>query len=503
MTLLDPTDRLSGDVRAQASTIGVVLILAITLIGATVVVAIGSQAMEDTERATSVSKAEHAMTQFDSRVAMVGLGETRSQRVRLSHSGGGTYATNADDGWMRVRHINYDGDANTENYEDIFNESLGTMTYENDDVTVAYQGGGVWRQQDNGTTMLSPPEFHYRGATLTLPVLRIANDDAASGPTDAFVTRAGQSERVYPDGTKTYNNSTKVYENPVLNGMVEVTVHSTYYKGWAAFFESRTAGAVSIDHANQTATVELQTVGVVGAFGMADALDENGLDVRGQSDGHSVEDFSVVFEKSQGTLSNMHFSFYASQDDHTYETVIHVPSGTSCNGGVDDDDTLELYTFYRNESANEQHEWSNETIPAASGPIRMECGSGDNARVIVDLTANVSQTYGDVKVSKEGTYYDWKDQGPTESANFDQHSDDGEPTTFSSGDQTTTRHLTRHYFALLGNDFTLYAQAGTGSRGGPQIAVDQSSGTLDYKSSGGNYITYLHITENKVEVKLK
>jgi hypothetical protein len=492
------------DRRGQASTIGVVLILAITILGGGVVVVIGADALNDTEQATSLSKAEHSMTQFDSRAAMVALGETRAQRVELGTSGDGEFGATQGEGWIRVVHKNYTTHGDT---EEIYNASLGTVTYENGQTTVAYQGGGVWRQRDNGTAMLSPPEFHYRGATLTLPVIRVTTDDSAFGPTDAYVTRTTESRRIYPNESASYGNaSAGAYDNPVLNGTVEVTVHSEYYQGWATYFRTRTAGTVSVDHANQTATVELQTVGVVGDFTMADALDDDGLNVRGQSAGHSVNEFTLAFEKDHGTLNNMYFSFYASENGHTYETVIHVPSGTSCNGGgVGAGDTLELYTLYRNETSGATHVWSNESVSALSGPFRLDCGPDGGATIVANLTSDVPQTYDSVskEPSDDGTFYDWDVGSAAPEARFDHDGVDGESANFTAGDQHTTRNLTRHYFALLGDDFTLSAQTGTGNRGGPQIDVDNSYGTLDYDAgAGGYYITYLHITENEVEVEL-
>lgn len=498
--------------RAQASTIGVVLILAITIVGGGVVVVIGAEALADTERTTAISKAEHSMTQFDSRAAMVALGETRAQRVTLGASGKGSYRVDDDAGWLRVVHHNYSGTQD----ETIYNASLGEVVYENGDTVVAYQGGGVWRREGNGTTMLSPPEFHYRGATLTLPVVRVSSVDSSSGETQAFVTRAENSRRIYPNETAPGPNGTGApydvdtagqYDNPVLNGSVSVTIHSQFYDGWAEYFRTRTAGTVSVDDANQTATVELETVGVVGRFGMADALDEDGLSVRGQSAGHSVTDFTVEFEKDHGTLNNMYFSFYASDGPDTYETVVHIPGGTSCNGGgVGPGDTLQLYTFYRNTTTGEEHIWSNESVTADSGPIRLECGPKKEATLIVGLTSDVPQRYAVAgeEPAGAGTYYDWEGAGEDGPITFSHSGQDGESITYNSGDNTTTRHLTRHYFALLGNDFRLNAQTGTGGRGGPQIDVDQSGGNLDYDTGGGGYyITYLHITETEIRVELE
>lgn len=497
MTMADGGPSLHADRGGQSSTIGVVLILAITLMGTGLVAGYGTDAIRDTERVTTLSKAEHSLTQFDSQTAIVALGESVVQRVDLGSSGGGQYSADDDAGWIRVVHRNATGDGTD---EVIYNETLGVVRYENEDTTVAYQGGGVWRSGANGSSMLSPPEFNYRGSTLTLPIISIANDGSASGETTAVVTRASDSRKVYPNDSASYDDGGG-FRNPVTNGTIAVTVKSEFYHGWASFFRSRTAGNVSVDHDAGTTTVALQTVDNIGDFTLADALDDDGLNARGQSSGHSLDNFNVSFEKSSGTLNNLYVSFYAEEGNHRWEYVVHVPEGTNCNGGLDSDDTLELFVFYKNTDTGAQHEWTNQSIDAQDDPIHVECGS--TSTLVVDITSSTSATYQETTISDEGTFYDWSGS-VAGSATFDHTGEDGETTTFepTNTNTTTSRHLSRHYVALMGDDFTLNSRTGTGARGGSQIDISESGGTIDYETGGQAYITYLHITENNVTVEL-
>lgn len=497
-------------VRGQSSVVGVVLLLGITIIGTGAIVTLGAQAFADTERTATVSQAEHSLTQFDSKAAVVALGESHSQRVDLGSSGGGEFVSETDSGWMRVTHLNATGAGRNET---IYNASLGSVSYRNDDVEVGYQGGGVWERRDNGSVMRSPPEFNYRGATLTLPVIRVTSDQQASGRTTAIVTQANESRRIFPNDTKDadenwtdqgapYGDNT-TYANPVTSGNVTVTVHSRFYQGWAEFFRTRTTGDVSVNHANDTATVELVTADTVGEFALADAMDENGVTARGQAPEHSLTDFNVTFVSDGGNDFNNHYTgFYAESGPHRFEYVVHVPQGNP--------DHLELRMFYRNTEENVQHEWKNTSIPIDSGPIRLEDRGGET-HLIVNLTAGnathgVNMTYTEVTDPGE-TYYDWS--GSTAgNATFDHPDEDGERTTFVLGgspDETTTYHLSRHYIALMGDEFTINARSSTGGKGGgAQLDLDASRGNLDYESGiGDTYITYLHITENEVEVELE
>ncbi|MFC7136785.1 hypothetical protein ACFQRB_10360 [Halobaculum litoreum] len=52
--------------------------------------------------------------------------------------------------------------------------------------------------------MVSPPEFHYRGTTLTLPLVRVAGDRRLDE--EVVVRRANASTAVYPDASAGYAN---------------------------------------------------------------------------------------------------------------------------------------------------------------------------------------------------------------------------------------------------------------------------------------------------------
>jgi hypothetical protein len=490
---------LQTDRRSQSTTIGIVLILGITLVGTGLVVGYGSQALTDTERVTTLSQVEHSLTQFDSKVAIVALGESPVQKITLGDSRGGTYSADGDAGWIRVVHSNATGNGTD---TELYNESLGAVRYRNGDTTVAYQGGGVWRRSGNGTTMLSQPEFNYRGSTLTLPVIRVTNNDSAAGETTVLAKRSDDSQQVYPNASKSYNGS-RSYANPVIQGSVSITVQSEFYSGWANFFRGRTSGNVTVDHDARTATVELLTVGTIGDFDFVDLNGGDGLNAHSQAPGHSLTDFTTtVRAEDKGNGFNNHYlSFHIEEGVNRFEYVVHVPSGTSCKNGLDASDTLEAAVFYQNTATGVQHEWFNTSIPATTGPIRLECGA-DGSALHIGVTSSIAFEYGDSPV--DGVRYEW-DDSPVSDAEFN-HTEDGEPMTFNAGDKTTSRHLGRHYIALMGPDFTVKARSGTGGNGngkGAQVNYDDSGGVFDYDAGGDNYITYLHISENDVEIEME
>jgi flagellin-like protein len=231
--------------RGQSEVLGVVLLLAVTIAGTGLVVAFGSTALDDSKRSSEIDSAEHAMTQLDSKLSLVGLGGATSQTVSLGVDS--TTRVETDTGWMRVRVVN-----RTDETDEtvVMNQTLGAVVYENGDTTVAYQGGGVWKRTGAGSTMVSPPEVHYRGTTLTLPLVTV--DGSGSLDHGALLERNGTVEPKYPDATAGLRN-------PLTEVEVNVTVRSEYYRAWGQFFQQRTGGQAEFDHENTSVTLTLVT----------------------------------------------------------------------------------------------------------------------------------------------------------------------------------------------------------------------------------------------------
>jgi flagellin-like protein len=498
-----------GRDRAQSSPIAVVLLLGMVIAGAGVVVGVGSIAIEETTEQTELARVEHALTMFDARTAMVGLGETTAQAVPLGGRAGGRYVADPDAGWLRITHLNYSGTDDAV----VYNQSLGSLRYTNGESEVAYQGGGVWRRTDGGTVMVSPPEFHYRDATLTLPVIRVVDGDAAGGPTTtAFVDRADPTRRIYPvihpDGDEERYPNGERYLNPVRNGTVRVTVKSRYYEGWASYFDVRTTGLVTVDHDSGTATVELKTVGQVGDFVLPPKGES--VTIRGKERGHSVNDFAVTVAESGGTFNNMHFSFYAIEGARQYEVLVRVNAGS---GGCDvkEGETLSMWVLY--DDANDetgQHVWSNTSIPADEGPVRLECHDKDT-RLVVDYMSDVPMTMvgpdGPAVPDRTGLAWDGTNAAAV-SFNHSGYDEENETLTVDAADgfadTQTLGELNRHYLAMMGPSFELTVYHGGGNRGGAQIDGGSSTGRLFYETTDGSeYITFLHVTENNVSVTFR
>ena len=220
--------------RAQSEVIGVVLLLGLTITAVGITVGLGSTALADVQSSADIQRIEGTMTQLDSKASLVAHGGSTSQRVRLGPGRSADVRVDDDAGVMRieVEAENAAGDLETATR----NVTLGTIVYERGDDRVAYQGGGVWRSNGDGSWMVSPPEFHYRGDTLTLPLVTINGTDGRLGDAAVVTDAPGHPEGLFPAGN---------VSNPLLGGNVTVTVESEYAEAWGRFFETRTRANVT------------------------------------------------------------------------------------------------------------------------------------------------------------------------------------------------------------------------------------------------------------------
>jgi len=223
--------------------------IGLVIAGATLTVALGGVALTDLQDSTRLQQSELALTRFDSAVSTVALGSSNVQQATVGRAGGasdagGTATVRPNAGRLTVTFIN----ASTGAQCNVVDTALGSVVTESGDSEIAYQSGGVWRRSGDDSRMVSPPEFHYRGETLTLPVVQLLGDVRVAGPQVRLVATAGETDRVDDISNPLAEDSGNVY----------VTVGSEFYQAWGRFIAERTDGrVVELDHDAETVTVEL------------------------------------------------------------------------------------------------------------------------------------------------------------------------------------------------------------------------------------------------------
>jgi hypothetical protein len=129
---------------------------------------------------------------------------------------------------------------------------MGKIIYQLGDRTIAYEGNGVWSKYPSGSVMLSPPDFHYDGITLTLPVINISGSASVGGRGTAAVSFKKKSTPLvqYPKPNWTnpinYNAGDKVYMN----------ITSDFYDAWADYARSLSYTKVSENKTTHTTSIE-------------------------------------------------------------------------------------------------------------------------------------------------------------------------------------------------------------------------------------------------------
>lgn len=240
---------IGDDERAQSDVLGVALITALVVIGTVGIVALGTDVLAGARGDAQIESAEQAMTKMDATAALIALGKTDSQRAEVSLRGvDESLDVREDDGWMNVSIVNR---SSGDHLDTVMNRTLGSVVYESDGTSISYQGGGVWKKVDNASIMVSPPEFHYRGNTLTLPLISVRGGDESVAGGKLVLEREGNRNQTYPDPSRSMLNPLPETKQ------VNVTVHSEYYDAWGRFFAQRTEGSVTYDHPNETVIVEL------------------------------------------------------------------------------------------------------------------------------------------------------------------------------------------------------------------------------------------------------
>jgi hypothetical protein len=219
-------------VGAQSEVIGVILLLTISITAISVILLFGQPVITGAQEDVQFDRMENEFSLLDAGMSSSVLGASESQSVSLNVEGG-RLESNPDASWMNVTYEDASGTTST-----LANITMGNLRYVQDGKTLAYEGGGVWRSNEGEdfTSMVSSPEFSYRGSTLTLPAYDIESETVVSGSRNSIkVESTNDPNLVFPD---------EDLDNPLQKGNVTITVKTEYYRGWESFFRDRTTGAI-------------------------------------------------------------------------------------------------------------------------------------------------------------------------------------------------------------------------------------------------------------------
>ncbi|WP_265108753.1 DUF7289 family protein [Halosolutus halophilus] len=215
--------------RGQVHVLGMVLLVGAVAVASVGIVLLGSTALDTRETAVETERAEESLLEFTHAAETAAVTGQRSSSVSLGPFDHGSVETTPDDGRVRVTHV-------TDSEAVLYDASLGTVAYVDGDTEIAYQGGGLWRREGNGTVLLSDPAVDYRDGTLTIPVVRVTGDGVQGRSIDASVTRSRSPTRIdLPDHDAARGHAT---------GDLRIEIESAYCDGWERELEATVPGSV-------------------------------------------------------------------------------------------------------------------------------------------------------------------------------------------------------------------------------------------------------------------
>lgn len=473
--------------KAEAEVIGHVLILIITVLGISMIALYGIPAIYSLEDMANVKNVEQAFTVLDSRASRTILGESPLQITNIN-LGGGTLTVEPNS-------------SNAKSYvlvsSQVFNVTIpmGKVKYQLGDRIIAYEGGGVWSNYPSGTVMLSPPEVHFNGYTLTLPVINLRGTSSVGGKGTATVSfKKNATDVQYPIGG--------VKTNPVNytdSGRVYMNITSDFYDAWAVYAESLGYTKVTTNSTTRTTSIELRVV--PSTLGINTSL-SNPITFRGvnETDPTPLENLSFRLEASGTNGLNLeHWQLRARSSDGKKELIFNLE---------EDHDMIEIKIGYK-DTSNNYDKFAETWIGK---------GDANKTPIINPGGGSKSDEYADVNLINQSIQMEYEpteipsascgggQQIRTTQVNLTAFTPLQTTVSLLAGKVITTSdsnpnhvqtlfNVTQHYFDIMAPDI-IFEQCG------PSDPVDYGASTMlmNYTTMGA--LTYLHITENRADVTI-
>ncbi|MDK2892702.1 hypothetical protein [Methanohalophilus sp.] len=446
--------------KAVSSVVGVLLIFSLTIVSMSIILLFGVPAINDMQDNAQAQKVEEEFTILDSRTSKVALGESPLQTIAITMIGGGVYANDADDPNSSSITIRISNTTNSSLTEEL-TVSLGTLEYIKDNSYIAYEGGGVWSKHERygGSVMISPPEFHYNGETLTLPIMSIKGNSSTSGSGDVRIAIRSDSK---PDLLYPNTSVSSLRTNPITSNKVVVIIKSDYYDAWAKYAATMTQTNVKVDDTNNTATVELYTSPPMGEMPL---INEIKIAPLNPANPDPFQDFVFYFEAEDNNANGLNPDNY----------VITATSGSrTLTYKLQKKSDLHLDVIYEDtDISSDAEEWE-------SVDDYHIYGTQEDQYSTVDLTNDTFM----MRYTKKAADPD-----------FSWPNDIIE----KYNESFSIKDLTQHYIKLMTEEGSINFIID----GGPQDPIDYSTSTvtLNYDIAPG-FITYLHITQNDLYVDI-
>jgi hypothetical protein len=208
----------------QSSVLGVVLMMGFVAAAAVSVFVIGTATVGETKDTAQEQQVENTFKQFNKDLSSVAYGRQKYRSMQFDIEDQTAAFRQQNTGTIEVW---VDGSMEE-------SRSVGSLVYESNGDTIAYQAGGVWRGTGKDSRMVSSPPVEYQNGSLTFPIMVLDGDDQV------------QAGKLDLNKKETDSLDSLGY---VEGKLVTLYITSEYYMGWAEYFRTQTNDvAVSVDH---------------------------------------------------------------------------------------------------------------------------------------------------------------------------------------------------------------------------------------------------------------
>lgn len=455
--------------KAASEIIGHVIILSITIIGISMITLYGVPAIYTLQDTANVRNVEQAFTVLDSRASRAILGESPLQITNIN-LGGGTLLiepnSTGKESYMVIKSQNGTFVPIT--------IPMGRLKYQLEDRIVAYEGGGVWSKYPTGSLMISPPEFHYNGVTLTLPVINISGSTSTGGKgvTGVFFRRNAPVV-LYPNSN--FANRT----NPVngnISGKIYVNITSDFYDAWADYARGLGYTKVTENSSKREAGIELTIVPSTlgGITSVPDPITIRGLDPSNQT---PLSNFSFRIETP--TSGNLNWDIRTKSGNKRLIFYLDEVSGNK----------VDLYIGYQDDGQG--YDDPAETWKGI-GNFTVEADGYVNVDL---LNSSINLTY--TGAPDIGTTSSCSDTTKIRKSDFNETDFSWDGVEINENDYKSLYAITQHYIWKMAQDgdisFEQCSPSGKGPAGGSTMLIN-------YRASGA--LSYMHISENRADVSI-
>ncbi len=433
--------------------VGYMLLLGIIVTSVGLVSVLAFPIIEDAKENAYLKNMEQGFTVMDSKISLVALGKSPTQLVQMYSQKGDITVYDQTSSRMTVSFTNKTGTS-----FELYNESIGTIQYQLGENKIAYEGGGVFRKYpgEGDPITITPPEFHYNGETLTLPIIKVKGNQSTggNGVLNIFLVSDNIPNVLYPNPD--FNSE---FTNPLMIGQqINVVIKSDYYVAWADYIEQRTEATVTTNAAAKEVRVSLNAKPNDQNQSLTPPVDVFGFNVENET---ALNNFSMLL--ANGTSSFKLKMTTSETSTEPYFTFSAVKSGGAGTAGV----TIELK--YYDLGDVEHWKWDVQALKIG----------GDFDIDFLDNNGTVEYESNDDSWTWTNTTYD---------------------TTNSTG--PGGQEIFYHYMSEVGPTFSFTPATEPGDPAFPSGFDKDNSSYVLYYDVMPPRITYMHVVEHELEVRV-